>query len=241
MTLERQHPEIARTNEYHQPLGADLGEWQGAAHPDKRTLEGRFVRLEPLAAEHAQPLFDSLGGDENADLWTYRLDLTPPDSVAEAARLLAAGAGDTDHVTYAVIPLTSSQASGMTSLYRIDPGNGSIEVGGIIYARNVQRTPASTEATYLVMKHVFEDLGYRRLEWKLDSCNEPSARAAERLGFSYEGRHRNAIAYKGRNRDTDWYSMLDTEWPEAKSRLEAWLAPENFTDEGEQREPLARA
>jgi RimJ/RimL family protein N-acetyltransferase len=239
MVLQREAPRVARTNEHGQAVGAPLGEWRGATAPSKVTLEGRHVRLEPLAGEHAQPLFDSLGGEGNADLWTYRLDLVPPQSVKETAQLLAHGAGESDHLTFAVVPLATGAARGLTSLYRIDPGNGSIEVGGIVYARELQRTPASTEATYLLARHLFEELGYRRLEWKLDSCNEASARAAERLGFTYEGRHRNAVAYKGRNRDTDWYSLLDEEWPAVRSALDAWLDPGNFDETGRQRRSLA--
>ena len=130
---------------------------------------------------------------------------------------LAHGAAERDHLTFAVVPLADGVARGLTSLYRIDPPNGSIEVGGIVYARSLQRTPASTEATYLLARHLFDELGYRRLEWKLDSCNEPSAAAARRLGFTYEGRHRHAIVYKGRNRDTDWFSIIDAEWPAIRS------------------------
>lgn len=202
-------------------------------------LEGRYVRLEPLAADHAADLFASLGGEDNADLWTYRLDLDPPDTLAETARLLAHGAADRDHLTFAVVPRAEGVARGLTSLYRIDPANGSIEVGGIVYARSLQRTPASTEATYLLARHLFDELGYRRLEWKLDSCNEPSAAAARRLGFTYEGRHRQAVVYKGRNRDTDWFSIIDAEWPRVRKRIEAWLDPANFDEDGRQRRSLS--
>ena len=153
--------------------------------------------------------------------------------------MVAHGAADRDHLTFAVVPLAEGVARGLTSLYRIDPSNGSIEVGGIVYARSLQRTPASTEATYLLARHLIDGLGYRRFEWKLDSCNEPSAAAARRLGFTYEGRHRQAIVYKGRNRDTDWFSIVDAEWPAIRARIEAWLDPANFDDDGRQRTALS--
>jgi RimJ/RimL family protein N-acetyltransferase len=230
---------MPRTNEHGQPIGEPVEGWEPRDPPSPEVLEGRYVRLEPLAAQHAEPLFAALGGPGNADLWTYRLDLTAPGSVEETARLVAHGSAERDHLTFAVVPLAEDAARGVTSLLRIDPAHGSVEVGAIVYARSLQRTPAATEATYLLARHVFDDLGYRRLEWKHDSCNEPSARAAERLGFTYEGRHRQAIVYRGRNRDTDWWSLLDHEWPTVRARLEAWLDPANFDDGGRQRRPLA--
>jgi len=230
---------MTRTNAHGQAIGHPVAGWTPPDSPQPVVLEGTYVRLEPLAADHAQPLFESLGGDENTDLWTYRLDLDPPDTVEETARLVAHGAADRDHLTFAVVPLAEGVARGLTSLYRIDPPNGSIEVGGIVYARSLQRTPASTEATYLLARHLIDGLGYRRLEWKLDSCNEPSAAAARRLGFTYEGRHRQAIVYKGRNRDTDWFSIVDIEWPAIRARIEAWLDPANFDDDGRQRTTLS--
>ena len=226
-----------RTNEHGQQVGEPLGEWAGARRPEPLTLEGRWVRLEPVGPGHVPALFEYLRGPAHDELWTYRGDAAPM-SLDEAAVAFAPGLPD--RLTFAVVPLDAGEARGVSSLVRIDPVNGTIEIGAVLYARSMQRSPAGTEATYLLARHVFEDLGYRRLEWKLDSGNEPSARAAERLGFSYEGRHRQAVAYKGRNRDTDWFSMLDSEWPAVRARLEAWLDPANFDDEGRQRRPLAR-
>jgi len=230
---------MTRTNAHGQAVGDPVPGWIPPRPPQPVALEGRYVRLEPLAAGHAPTLFESLGGDANADLWTYRLDLDPPDTVEETAVMVAHGAVGSDHLTFAVVPLADGVARGLTSLYRIDPPNGSIEVGGIVYARSLQRTPASTEATYLLARHLIDELGYRRFEWKLDSCNEPSAAAARRLGFTYEGRHRQAIVYKGRNRDTDWFSIVDAEWPAIRERIEAWLDPANFDDDGRQRTSLS--
>ena len=122
----------------------------------------------------------------------------------------------------------------MQTLFRIDPAQGSAEVGAVLYARSLQRTRAATESVHLLATYLFEELGYRRFEWKLDSCNAPSARAARRLGFSYEGRFRNALVYKGRNRDTDWFAMTDGDWPAVREAHRRWLDPANFDDEGRQ-------
>lgn len=230
---------MSPVDEHGQAIGEEVPGWTPRRRPVPVALQGRFVRLEPLGPEHGPALFESLGGVGNADLWTYRIDLEPPRSTEETARLIAAATAAEEHLTFAVVPVGEGVARGITSLYRIDPANGSIEVGGIVYARSLQRTPGSTEATYLLARHVFDDLGYRRLEWKLDSCNEPSAAAARRLGFTYEGRHRQAIVYKGRNRDTDWFSMLDREWPAVRERIETWFEPDNFDAEGRQRRSLS--
>ena len=142
-------------------------------------------------------------------------------------------------VTFAIVP-RGRGPEGMASFMRVDPANGSVEVGAIILARTLQRTPAATEAMYLLAHHVFDALGYRRYEWKCDSCNEPSRVAAARLGFTYEGRHRNAMVYHGRNRDTDWFSITDAEWPRLRAAHEAWLDPANFDESGRQRTRLSR-
>jgi len=225
---------VTRTNEHGQPIG-DPVDWRGAEPPAPRVLEGSSVRLEPLAAGHAEQIMDTLA--PHPALWTYRAE-EPPTSVKEAAQRLAHGAAETDHVTFAVVPTASGVLEGMASYLRIAPAAGSIEVGSIIYGPSLQRTRAATEAMFLMARHAFEDLGYRRYEWKCDSLNEPSRRAAERLGFSYEGRFRNALVYKGRNRDTDWFSITDGDWPALRRAYEGWLADENFDAEGRQRRPL---
>jgi RimJ/RimL family protein N-acetyltransferase len=131
--------------------------------------------------------------------------------------------------------------SGIASYTRIDPATGQIEVAGVLFARSLQRTRAATEAIHLLMRHAFDDLGYRRFEWKCDSLNEPSRRAAARLGFTYEGRFRQHMVTKGRNRDTDWFSVTDTEWPAVRGGHEAWLDPANFDGDGRQRTALSDA
>ena len=143
-------------------------------------------------------------------------------------------------VFFALVPKSSGRAQGYASYMRIDPANGVIEVGNILLAPSLQRTTAATEAMYLMAKHVFEDLGYRRYEWKCNAKNEPSMRAALRLGFTYEGIFRQHMVVKGENRDTAWYSMLDSEWPARKMAFEAWLDPANFDGEGRQQKSLGQ-
>jgi RimJ/RimL family protein N-acetyltransferase len=142
-------------------------------------------------------------------------------------------------LTFAVIDLRTGQPEGMSGWARIDPANGSIEVGGVIYSPDLQRTPAATEAMYLMAGHVFDDLGYRRYEWKCDALNARSMAAASRLGFSYEGTWRNALIYKGRNRDTAWFAMTDSDWAVRKGVISDWLDPSNFDPKGQQRSSLS--
>lgn len=226
-----------RENEHGQPVGAPIEGWQPRERPAPDVLEGRVVRLEPLAATHAEPLFEALCAPEDNALWTYRSD-EPPESVEEMARKVAALASSSDQTTYAVVPLETGRATGMLSLLRDDPAHGVIELGAVIHARATQRTLVTTEAAYLVMRHVFDDLGYRRLEWKLDRLNTPSAAAARRLGFVEEGTFRQHQVVKGRNRDTQWFALTDTDWPAVRGRLEAWLDVANFDADGRQRRPL---
>ena len=143
-----------------------------------------------------------------------------------------------DPLHYAVIDLSSGQAVGTLSLMRQDPTNGVVEVGNVTLSVLAKQTSLSTEAHFLLMSYVFERLGYRRYEWKCDSLNRPSRSAAQRLGFTFEGIFRQAVIYKGRSRDTAWYSIIDSEWPEVGAALEAWLGPENFHADGRQRQSL---
>ena len=224
---------MTRTNEHGQQIGDPVPDWSPRRPPDTVTLQGRYVRLEPVAAAHAADLHRALGGVDDDPLWTYRHDGRPED-VAGFARMIADLASGTDTVTFALVPAGTGSAAGLATLCRVDPDHGSVEVGAVIYARSLQRTRAATEAIHLLARYVFDDLGYRRLEWKLDSHNEPSAAAARRLGFAYEGRFRSALVYKGRNRDTDWFAMTDQDWPRIRSAHEQWLDPANFDDDGRQ-------
>jgi len=226
------------TNDHGQPLGRPV-EWTGATAPAKDVvLEGQGVRLEPIGAQHADDLFAALCREDDDALWTYLAWERPRDREQMAA-LVEQLATDDERVFVAIVPTETGRAAGFCGLMRIDPQMGSIEVGAIALGRQLQRSRAATELQALLMRHVFDDLGYRRYEWKCDSLNAPSRRAALRLGFIWEGRFRNALVYKGRNRDTDWFSITDGEWPRVRTALDAWLDDDNFDDMGRQRTRLA--
>ncbi|MEI5672496.1 MULTISPECIES: GNAT family N-acetyltransferase [unclassified Nocardioides] len=223
-------------NEFRQPVGDEVPDWTPRERPAPVTLTGRYVTLEPVAAAHAQPLYDALCGPDDRARWTYR-PTEPPTDMAEMARLVAAHAGDPETVTFAIRP-EGREAEGLATLMRLNPDHGQVEVGGVLYAGTLERTRAATEAIHLLMAHTLDELGYRRFEWKCDSLNEPSRRAAARLGFTYEGRFRHHLVVKGRNRDTDWFSVTDAEWPAVRAAHEAWLDPANFDEAGQQLSPL---
>lgn len=222
---------MTRVNEFGQPIGRPV-DWSPRQEVAPVVLEGRYSRVEPLAAHHLDGLYDALVLRTPASSWTYMSGgpFTDKPGLFGWLRMHADDPGMVPHT----LCLDSGRPVGVATFLRLDGHNGSVEVGAIILAAELQRTRAATELMYLMMRHVFDDLGYRRYEWKCDSLNGPSRRAAERLGFRYEGRFRNAMVYKGRNRDTDWLSIIDEEWPEVKARLEAWLAPENFDADGNQ-------
>lgn len=228
---------MTSTNEHGQPVG-DPVDWAGAPAPGRVRLAGRYVAVEPLSDEHVPDLFASLCGPDDGPLWTYRPEEQPADE-ADLAERVARWRSSPDSLTYALVPADTGRAAGVASFYRIDPAHGSVEVAAVLYARSLQRTRAATEAIRLLASYVFDDLGYRRFEWKLDSCNEPSAAAARRLGFRYEGRFRNAMVYKGRNRDTDWFAMTDSDWRSLRPAYDLWLDAANFDDAGRQRTALS--
>ena len=225
------------TNEYGQRIGRAV-DWSPRTRPGPVTLSGQGVRLEPLAPEHYVDLYVSLCRLDSARNWTYLMQEMPRDREALAA-ILEATVEDPDTVSFAIVPQETGKAAGYASLMRMDEAHGSVEVGGINLSRQLQRSRGSTEAMYLLMRHVFDDLGYRRYEWKCDSLNEPSRRAAIRLGFVWEGRFRNAVVYKGRNRDTDWFSITDVGWPRIRRAFEEWLDDRNFDHHGRQLVRLA--
>ena len=202
-------------------------------------IDGDLVRLEVLDPERqAESLFTSSHSPAAKGLWQH-LPYGPFAGQAEFTAWLEQRAASTDPLFYAVVDWESMRALGMASFLRIDPGNGVIEIGHIWFAPELQRSRKATEAIFLMAKTAFDDLGYRRLEWKCDSLNVPSRRAADRFGFTFEGIFRHHMIVKGRNRDTAWFSMTDGEWPSRKAAFEAWLAPENFDSEGTQRRGLA--
>lgn len=200
-------------------------------------LHGRYCRLEPLdAARHGAELHAANSLDRTGRMWTY-LFSAPFDTEQEFIGWLEAREDSLDPLFFAIVDEVLGRATGLASYLRIDTTHGVIEVGHLAYSPLLQRTRAATEAMYLMMRNAFE-LGYRRYEWKCDALNAASRRAAERLGFRYEGTFRQAVVYKGRNRDTAWYSVIDSEWPARAAAFEAWLDPANFDADGRQRRPL---
>ncbi len=215
-----------------QPIGP-LVDARPAPRPNRPTLQGRWVTLVPLKTEHARSLYDLSSGGANDGLWTYLFNGPFASFEAFEADVAAKAKADDPHY-FAVIDNVTGRAVGYQSLMRIDPANRVIEVGGVMFTPALQRTVGATEAHYLFMRHVFDDLGYRRFEWKCNDLNAPSKRAAVRLGFTFEGVFRQHMIIKGRNRDTAWFSILDSEWPRLKAMFERWLSPENFDAEGRQ-------
>ena len=225
------------TNRHGQPVGRPVPGWTPRPAPDGRTLRGRYVALERLTAHHVPDLHEALARPEHDSLWTYRSDERPEGEAALAAQAERWSARPGE-VVYALVP-AGAAARGLATLMRVDREMGSAEVGAVLYGPGLQRTRAATEAIHLLGVHLFDELGYRRFEWKLDALNAPSAAAARRLGFTYEGRFRQAVVYKGRNRDTDWFAMTDADWPRVREAHLRWLDPANFDEQGQQRTRLA--
>lgn len=201
-------------------------------------MQGRFCHLEPLDIfKHAEQLFAANALDLQGSNWTY-LPYGPFEFFADYRAWLDEQSRSSDPLFFAIVDPATGEAIGLASYLRITPSSGSIEVGHLHFSPKLQRTPAATEAMYLMMRHAFE-LGYRRYEWKCDSLNEASRKAALRLGLSFEGIFRQATVRKGRNRDTAWYAAIDKEWPALREAFEQWLTPSNFDAEGRQRVSLS--
>ena len=208
-----------------------------AEPPQKAQLEGRFVQIEPLDPErHGRHLWQEVAGHD--PLWTY-MPYGPFQDQAGFQSWLESRAKLEDPLPFSIIEKSSGRALGIATLMEIRPSMGVIEIGHILFSPAMQRTPCSTEAVFLLMHYAFETLGYRRFEWKCNNDNAPSRSAAARFGFTFEGVFRQHMIVKGRNRDTAWFSILDSEWPHRKKVFEAWLAPENFDDNGRQRTSLS--
>ncbi len=228
-------------NQFGQPIGAPFPDWETRPAPPKMPMQGRYCRVEPLSAQkHATALYDAYAAFPDARDWTY-LPYGPFASPEQYAVWVESMQAGDDPLPFAIVSLPHERPVGVASYLRINPAHGTIEVGHLSYSPALQRTAAATEAMYLMMRRAFEELGYRRYEWKCDSRNAPSRRAAKRLGFRYEGVFRNALVMKGRNRDTAWFSITDEEWPGVRATLEQWLDPSNFDEAGGQRQPLLRA
>jgi RimJ/RimL family protein N-acetyltransferase len=227
------------TNHLGQPIGFPVHGWAARQRPAHTPVTGRFCRVEPLdAVRHAAELYAANSEDREGRMWTY-LPWGPYDRFDDYLAAVKAGLLREDFLTYAVIDAASGKAVGVASYLNINLTAGSIEVGGIAYSPALQRRPAGTEAMYLMMRRVFDELGYRRYEWKCNALNAPSRAAAERYGFRFEGVFRQAEIVKGRNRDTAWFSIIDSEWPEIKAAFERWLDPANFDGDGRQRMSLS--
>jgi RimJ/RimL family protein N-acetyltransferase len=216
----------------------DLSGWKGVPRPERITLEGRYTRLEPLdAARHGADLYDAATAPGAEDRFRYLFETKPADAT-EFADWTAKAAASTDPLFFAVVDGATGQALGRQALMRIDPAHGVIEIGSIHWGPAMARSRIATEALYLFGRHAFETLGYRRFEWKCHNLNEPSKRAAQRFGFTYEGLFRQHMVAKGRNRDTAWFSIVDREWPARARAFEAWLDPANFDAAGRQKQRL---
>ena len=223
-----------RTNPLGQPIGEPLPDWTPAERPPRSAMEGRYCRVEPLdPAAHAADLLAAYSEDREGRIWTY-LPYGPFDSLSHFQDWMTETCLGEDPFFHAILDRRSGQALGVASYLRIAPDIGTIEVGHINYAPRLQRTVAATEAMFLMMRRVFDELGNRRYEWKCDALNAGSRAAAERLGFVFEGIFRQATIYKQRNRDTAWYAIIDNDWPTVKHAYQSWLDSANFDSDGRQ-------
>ncbi|KAB2758502.1 GNAT family N-acetyltransferase [Brucella anthropi] len=216
----------------------DLQNWTPRSKPERKVLEGRYVRLEPLdPKKHGDELFAASSVTDADQRFTWLFEF-PPATREEFEPWLEKVAKSEDPQFFAVIDKASGKVAGRQTLMRIDSAHGAIEIGNIYWGPLISRKPAATEAQFLFMQYIFDELGYRRYEWKCNNDNLPSKRAAERFGFSFEGIFRQHMVAKGKNRDTAWFSILDSEWPALKKAYQAWLAPENFDSDGQQKKKL---
>ena len=232
--------QIEHERPFHRPLsGAKVARLPSALVPARAALIGRLVTLEPLdAARHAGDLFEASHGSAAAlRIWDY-LPVGPWGSQAEYTKVLRQQTARHEQIYYAIRPADGDKACGQASYLDIQPENGVIEIGSIWFGLTLRRTRGATEALYLMVRYAMDDLGYRRMQWRCNALNAASRAAARRLGFRFEGIFYNHMIFKGRNRDTAWYSILDDEWPEIRSILEQWLAPSNFDQDGSARTSL---
>lgn len=225
-------------NESNQPVGPMIPRWQAPPRPAREAMLGRFCRLEPLdAGQHAESLHAANNSDGGRGSWTY-LSYGPFESRQSFRAWIERDCGGDDPQFYAIVDPAAGEARGVASYLRIMPDSGSIEMGHLNFSPSLRRTPAATEAMYLMMERVF-GLGYRRCEWKCDALNAASRAAALRLGFSFEGVFRQATVVKGRSRDTAWYAAIDSDWPALAAAFRRWLSPSNFDESGRQRTRLS--
>ncbi|MFS8044263.1 GNAT family N-acetyltransferase [Rhizobium sp. BR 314] len=216
----------------------DLANWSGVSRPERTTLEGRYVRIEPLdPTRHGTELFASAQAPGADDRFRYLFEDAPADYAAFSPWLEKASSG-TDPLFFATIDKRTGRVEGRQALMRIDSTHGVIEIGSILWGPAIARSRVTTETLYLFASYVFDTLGYRRFEWKCHNLNEPSKRAAQRFGFTFEGIFRQHMVAKGKNRDTAWFAMIDADWPKLKAGYERWLDPANFDEAGRQKTKL---
>jgi RimJ/RimL family protein N-acetyltransferase len=222
------------------PIGDPLPGWTARPDPPAIPMTGRFCRVEPLdPRRHAADLFRAFAADPDGRMWRY-MAYGPFATEGAYRDWLESSAGGRDPLFHAIVDLRTGRAAGVAAWLRIDPANGVLELGHIALSPGLQRTAAATEAVWLMLRRAFTGLGYRRCEWKCDALNAASCHAARRFGFSYEGTFRQAAVYKGRNRDTAWFAIIDKDWPELDRAFRAWLDPANFDATGRQRDSLAK-
>ena len=220
------------TNDLNQPIGHPVDNWVGADLPSDATVTGQYCHIEMLNVKRdCEQLYEAFSLDTDARNWTY-LPYGPFSTVAQFQSWLEQSSKSHDPLFYTIIDNATNQAVGLASYLRIEPEPGVIEVGHIHFSPKIQRSRISTEAMYLMMKRVFDELGYRRYEWKCDALNQPSRNAALRFGFQFEGIFRQATMYKNRNRDTAWFAIIDKDWPKQQAAFEQWLKPDNFDNDG---------
>jgi RimJ/RimL family protein N-acetyltransferase len=228
-----------RHNSFGQPIGPPFDSGSPRPRPQRTDMVGRYCRLEPVSvSRHEAELFAAYMEAPDGRDWTY-LFSDRPERPADFRAYLEKLAGSEDPLHFTIVDSEAHKAVGTAALMRIDPTHGVIEVGSITFSPLLKKTRAATESMYLMMRRAFAELGYRRYEWKCDSLNTPSRAAAARYGFTFEGIFRQAIVYKGRSRDTAWFSVIDSEWPRVRAAFEAWLDPNNFDTSGHQKRPLA--
>ncbi|PKR56870.1 GNAT family N-acetyltransferase [Thalassospira lohafexi] len=225
-------------DDFGKPVGLPIENWSGCEFPPRTDMTGRHVIVSPIDVERdAQQLFDANGKAADGSRFTY-LSTHAFDDFASYKAWLVGMAANADPMLHTIIDVATNKAVGVAAFMRIDAANGVVEIGNINYAPALSKTIGGTEAMYLMMKRAFDELGYRRYEWKCDDHNAPSRAAAARYGFSYEGTFRNHMVYKGRNRDTAWFSITVEEWPALRTAFEAWISPDNFDETGAQRKRL---
>ena len=227
-----------RTNELGQPIGIDLPDWSIPASVRVESVEGKYLMLEHLREAHTGELFEAFSTADDIADWTY-LPYGPFKTASDLQVWVKQLAASDDPWMFALIDIATGKACGVASYLRINPESGSIEVGHIHFSPLVQKTPAATEAMFLMADHAF-NAGYRRYEWKCDALNAPSKSAAQRLGFTFEGIFRQATVYKGRNRDTAWFAITDGEWRRLRAAYQQWLSDANFNADGVQKESLSK-